>query len=160
MNKNMRQQVYDKYAGHCVLNQADMKRYLKLNNHVWNRKPILDACCGGKMFYFAKDDPRVLFQDIREVETTLCDGRSFSVKPDVVADFTLMPYPDESFAMVVFDPPHLVYSRGKKSKTVDIYMERYRIKRLQPDISISNTARCTRIGATYSVRDFRSVSGC
>ncbi len=92
-----------------------------MNNHVWNRKPILDACCGGKMFYFAKDDPRVLFQDIREVETTLCDGRSFSVKPDVVADFTLMPYPDESFAMVVFDPPHLVYSRGKKSKTVDIY---------------------------------------
>lgn len=105
----------------CFLNQADMKRYLKLNNHVWNRKPILDACCGGKMFYFAKDDPRVLFQDIREVETTLCDGRSFSVKPDVVADFTSMPYPDESFSMVVFDPPHLVYSRGKKSKTVDIY---------------------------------------
>jgi len=44
-------------------------------------KPILDACCGGKMFYFDKNDPRVLFQDIREVETTLCDGRVFSVKP-------------------------------------------------------------------------------
>lgn len=28
-------------------------------------KPILDACCGGKMFYFDKNDPRVLFQDIR-----------------------------------------------------------------------------------------------
>ncbi len=23
-------------------------------------KPILDACCGGKMFYFDKNDPRVL----------------------------------------------------------------------------------------------------
>nr|DAS52287.1 MAG TPA: hypothetical protein [Caudoviricetes sp.] len=24
---------------------------------------ILDACCGGKMFYFDKNDDRVLFQD-------------------------------------------------------------------------------------------------
>lgn len=29
------------------------------------RKTILDACCGGKMFYFDKHDERVLFQDIR-----------------------------------------------------------------------------------------------
>lgn len=84
-------------------------------------KPILDACCGGKMFYFDKSDPRVLFQDIREVETTLCDGRHFEVKPDVVGDFTSMEFPDNTFNMVVFDPPHLVYSRGKKSKYVDMY---------------------------------------
>lgn len=31
-------------------------------------KKILDACCGGKMFYFDKNDPRVLFQDIRQIE--------------------------------------------------------------------------------------------
>lgn len=37
-------------------------------------KPILDACCGGKMFYFDKNDERVLFQDIRKVSTHLCDG--------------------------------------------------------------------------------------
>ena len=84
-------------------------------------KPILDACCGGKMFYFDKHDSRVLFQDIRKVKTTLCDGRSFEVSPDVQADFTSMPYPDSSFSMVVFDPPHLVHSRGKKSKMVDMY---------------------------------------
>lgn len=78
--------------------------------------PILDACCGGKMFYFDKQDERVLFQDIRNLETTLCDGRHFEVKPDIQADFTNMPYPDNSFSMVVFDPPHLVWSRGKKSK--------------------------------------------
>lgn len=77
-------------------------------------KTILDACCGGKMFYFDKNDPRVLFQDIREVETTLCDGRHFEVKPDVQADFTNMPYPDESFTMVVFDPPHLKYTNSEK----------------------------------------------
>lgn len=84
-------------------------------------KPILDACCGGKMFYFDKSDQRVLFQDIRKVKTTLCDGRTFEVSPDIQADFTNMPYPNNSFSMVVFDPPHLVHSRGKKSKMVDMY---------------------------------------
>ena len=79
-----------------------------------NNKPILDACCGGKMFYFDKHDDRVLFQDIREIETTLCDGRYFEIKPDIKADFTEMPYPDESFSMVVFDPPHLKYTGSKK----------------------------------------------
>lgn len=77
-------------------------------------KPILDACCGGKMFYFDKNDSRVLFQDIRNVETHLSDGRPFSVKPDIQADFTSMPYADESFSMVVFDPPHLKYTGSKK----------------------------------------------
>lgn len=84
-------------------------------------KPILDACCGGKMFYFDKQDGRVLFQDIRKTKTTLCDGRTFEVNPDVQADFTSMPYPDDTFLMVVFDPPHLIHSRGKKSKFVDMY---------------------------------------
>lgn len=83
-------------------------------------EPILDACCGGKMFYFDKNDPRVLFQDIREVETTLCDGRKFEVKPDVIGDFRSMDYPDNTFAMVVFDPPHLLRNTGK-SKFADIY---------------------------------------
>lgn len=81
---------------------------------------ILDACCGGKMFYFDKNDERVLFQDIRDFDTTLCDGRPFSVHPDVQADFTDMPYPDNSFSMVVFDPPHLLRNTGK-SKFADIY---------------------------------------
>lgn len=83
-------------------------------------KRILDACCGGKMFYFNKEDERVLFQDIRKVEPTLCDGRHFEVKPDIQADFTNMPYLDESFAMVVFDPPHLLRN-VRNSKFADIY---------------------------------------
>lgn len=83
-------------------------------------KPILDACCGGKMFYFDKDNPNVLFQDIRDVDMTLCDGRSFSIHPDVVADFRDMPYPDNTFRMVVFDPPHLLRN-VRHSKFADIY---------------------------------------
>ena len=78
-------------------------------------KTILDACCGGKMFYFDKHDKRVLFQDIRKIETTLCDGRKFSVEPDVLADFKSMPYPDGSFRMVVFAPPLEIYWLEERS---------------------------------------------
>ena len=42
-------------------------------------KPILDVACGGRMFYFDKQDTRVHFNDIRRVNTTLCDGRAFEV---------------------------------------------------------------------------------
>ncbi len=71
-------------------------------------KLILDACCGSKMFYFDKENPSIVFMDNRQLETTLCDGRKLEVKPDIVADFRNMPFQDNSFYMVVFDPPHLV----------------------------------------------------
>ena len=70
-------------------------------------KIILDACCGSKMFWFDKHNPNVLFQDIRREELTLCDGRKFVVDPDILADFTKQPHPDNTFKLVVFDPPHL-----------------------------------------------------
>lgn len=80
-------------------------------------KPILDACCGGKMFYFDKNDPRVLFMDCRQIQTQLKDRnklRNFEVKPDVIGDFTQMDFADATFRMVVFDPPHLKYTGSKK----------------------------------------------
>ena len=45
------------------------------------------------------------------------DGKAVrycSVKPDTVADFTDLPFEDETFYLVVFDPPHLVHV-GKNS---------------------------------------------
>ena len=71
-------------------------------------KRVLDACCGSRMFYFDKSNPEVLFQDNRELETTLCDGRMLLVKPDVNMDFRNMNYADNTFKVVVFDPPHLI----------------------------------------------------
>lgn len=83
-----------------------------------NDKPILDACCGGRMFYFDKNDPRVVFHDIRNLETCTCDGKRFTVSPDVVGDFTQMQFPDNSFNMVVFDPPHLIRKEGNKASGI------------------------------------------
>lgn len=72
---------------------------------------VIDVCCGGRMFWYG-DRSDTIYMDIREKDTVLCDGREFSVRPDVVADFRHNPYPDGSFSLVVFDPPHLRYGAG------------------------------------------------
>lgn len=69
---------------------------------------VLDPASGSRMFYFDKDDERVRFGDIRSEEHVLCDGRALSINPDEVMDFRALPYPDATFSVVIFDPPHLV----------------------------------------------------
>jgi len=68
-------------------------------------KPILDPCCGSRMFYFDKDNPLVLFGDCRQENITMCNGRKLIVDPEVILDFTHLPFNDNSFNLVVFDPP-------------------------------------------------------
>lgn len=75
---------------------------------------ILDACCGSRMFWFNRNNPGAIFMDNRQVDTMLCDGRSLIIEPDVVGDFRNMPFADETFQLVVFDPPHLIRA-GQKS---------------------------------------------
>ena len=82
--------------------------------------PILDAACGTRMFWFDKTNPNVLFADIRSESFTLSDGRTKDVAPDVVADFRSMPWPDNSFSLVVFDPPHLM-NVGERSDMAKKY---------------------------------------
>lgn len=71
-------------------------------------KKILDVCCGSKMFWFDKNREDTIYMDIREYEDILCDGRKLEIKPDIVDDFRKIPFKDNSFKLVVFDPPHLV----------------------------------------------------
>jgi SAM-dependent methyltransferase len=88
-------------------------------------KTVLDACCGARMCWFDKEDARAIFVDNR-VETHVVTDRSHGrsdgrrtivVRPDVRASFEALPFSDESFALVVFDPPHLTHAgRGWKVK--------------------------------------------
>lgn len=71
-------------------------------------KAILDACCGSRMFWFDKENKNVDFCDLRVLNTKLCDGRKFEIKPDIVCDFTNLPMKDNTYHLVVFDPPHLI----------------------------------------------------
>jgi hypothetical protein len=66
------------------------------------------------MFWFDRSDPRAVFADNRSQTHQLRDAssrggsRTLTVNPDVVSDFTSLPWLDGTFALVVFDPPHLV----------------------------------------------------
>ncbi len=83
-----------------------------------SNKTILDACCGGKMFWIDKTNAKVLFQDQRLLKQTSVgkgkNARLFSVEPDIVGDYRNMPYPDNHFRLVVFDPSHFT-SLGENS---------------------------------------------
>lgn len=79
-----------------------------------NRGLVLDVCCGSKMMWFDKSDKRAAFNDIRSESHVLCDGRELIIEPDFQYDFTNLGFKNESFNLVVFDPPHLV-NAGKKS---------------------------------------------
>ena len=83
-------------------------------------KAIVDVCCGSRMFWFDRQDDRVLFLDKRSETHELKDSsskggyRNLVIQPDSICDFTSMPFKDGSFKLVVFDPPHLVKC-GKNS---------------------------------------------
>ncbi len=71
--------------------------------------PVLDSCCGSRMFWFNKSDDRALFVDKRR---EICHAdtregrREIVVNPDMLADFTALPFADGTFTLVIFDPPH------------------------------------------------------
>lgn len=86
-------------------------------------KPVvLDPCCGSRMMWFDKRDPRALFADKRHEVVTVADRshgnmsgtRTLRIEPDVLMDFRALPFPNASFKLVAFDPPHLVRA-GPKS---------------------------------------------
>ena len=114
-------------------------------------KPILDACCGGRMFWFDKANPLVIFADNREFSGTLCDGRTFEVKPDIIADYTNLPFEDGSFRLVVFDPPHLT----RASETGWQYKKYGKLpKDWEPHIK-QGFDECMRVLADYGVLVFK-----
>lgn len=82
---------------------------------------ILDPCCGSRMMYFDKQNPDIIFGDIRQETITVTDRshredgtRTIVINPDCLMDFRALPFPDNTFNLVAFDPPHLIRD-GPKS---------------------------------------------
>ncbi len=82
---------------------------------------VLDVCCGSRMFWFDKADCRALFVDNRTIDVETVGGRRVRIAPDVVADFTSLPFAGGSFAHVVFDPPHFRPSKGTSGNMATQY---------------------------------------
>ena len=79
--------------------------------------PVLDVCCGSRMMWFDKKDERAVYVDRRSETHEMKPDAAYpnggcviEVRPDILADFRSLPFPDESFYHVVFDPPHFVRS--------------------------------------------------
>src|SRR4051812_26166062 len=83
---------------------------------------VLDACCGPRTFWFDRKDHRALFVDKRreKVVTDIRLGRRpIFIDPDVLANFKSLPFDNDTFTLVVFDPPHTFC--GNKSWTAKRY---------------------------------------
>ena len=76
-------------------------------------KKILDVTCGSRTIWFNKNHPNAIYCDKRSETFEVYSGkdhtalRKCEVNPDVQCDFTDLPFEDNSFNLVVFDPPHL-----------------------------------------------------
>ena len=76
---------------------------------------VLDPCCGSRMMWFDKADPRAVFGDRRSETITVTDRthredgtRVLQIEPDTMMDFRALPFADGTFRLIAFDPPHLV----------------------------------------------------
>jgi SAM-dependent methyltransferase len=84
-------------------------------------KPVLDPASGTRMFYFDKGDSRVMFGDCRRESITVTDRshglengqRILRIEPDEIMDFRALPFPNDTFPLIIFDPPHLVRASKK-----------------------------------------------
>jgi len=80
-------------------------------------KKVLDVCCGPRGMWFNKHDERCLYLDMRskdykiEPNAAYPNGTILKIKPDEVGDFTDIKQPDNSFHLVVFDPPHITQKK-------------------------------------------------
>ena len=72
-------------------------------------KFILDACCGPKFIWIDKNNPNVIFNDIRKEEKGFIQRRkNIEINPDTNYDFCELPFEDNTFRLIVLDPPQII----------------------------------------------------
>lgn len=103
---------------------------------------ILDACCGSRMFWYDKENEDTTFVDKRRYYEKLSSGHTIDVNPDIVADFTDLPFEDNEFDLIVFDPPHLI-NAGNTSWLVKKYGKLD--KKIWPEVITKGFSECNRV---------------
>lgn len=83
-----------------------------------DEKMILDATCGSRTIWFQKNEPHTIYCDIRREEWEGNFGKQLNkdgkkkhrhliIDPDYLCSFTDLPFENDAFNLVVFDPPHI-----------------------------------------------------
>ena len=120
-------------------------------------KKILDVTCGSRTIWFNKHHPYAVYCDNRKENLTVTFGKSRSnprqciVDPDIICDFTALPFEDGSFSLVVFDPPHLI-NAGETSWLVKKYGK---LNKEWPKMLRDGFRECMRVLKPYGVLVFK-----
>lgn len=117
-------------------------------------KLILDACCGGRMFWYNKKHPNTLYIDNRKIGIGHIDQRNcqHNVNPDILMDFRSLDLPDNHFKLIVWDPPHIL----DMNKT-SIYCKKYgslNSESWQTDLK-KGFSECWRVLDNYGILIFK-----
>lgn len=72
--------------------------------------------------WFNKKHPNAIYHDKRLRNKGFDDFRpNFSIVPDIQGDWSNLPFEDESFKLVVMDPPHLFRPEESQMRMVKYY---------------------------------------
>lgn len=96
-------------------------------------KKILDVTCGSRTIWFDKHHAAAIYCDRRRESyeniwksTNAKSERSCVIDPDVLCDFTDLPFEDNSFSLVVFDPHGIDnIPMGKDSSSATEFLRGY-----------------------------------
>jgi 23S rRNA G2069 N7-methylase RlmK/C1962 C5-methylase RlmI len=106
-------------------------------------KFILDATAGYRMMWFNKKHPNTIYLDQRP-----------ECEPDIVGDFRqLKEFADESFHLVIFDPPHEVRTKEPSIEMLQNYGW-LRSETWQSDLK-HGFSECMRVLKLYGVLIFK-----
>jgi SAM-dependent methyltransferase len=88
---------------------------------------ILDATAGCRSIWYQKNHPFVTFMDkrngtfiARSENSKLKDNHYKKINPDVISEWKDAPFPDNYFDMVIFDPPHKIGNKEKKTCSLEV----------------------------------------
>ena len=111
-------------------------------------KKIVDVTCGSRSIWFNKEHPAAVYCDRRREtfhnswkSTNKKSERSCVIDPDVLCDFTDLPFEDNTFSLVVFDPPHIV----KANETAWLVKKYSKLDETWPQMIHDGFKECMRV---------------